>query len=51
LVTIKRRADRPAHVDRNHKRSAGPAFPHILGVIRRAMELARQEEPAFDTGA
>jgi hypothetical protein len=49
-LTIKPRAGRPAHADRNHKQSAHSAFPHILRIMRRVMELARQEEQAFDTG-
>jgi hypothetical protein len=48
-LTIKNRTDRLARVDRNHKLSARPAFPHILGVMQRAVELTQQEQPAFDT--
>jgi hypothetical protein len=50
-LTINNLAGWPERVDRNPKPSARPAFPHILGVMQKVMELGRQEQPAFDTGA
>jgi hypothetical protein len=50
-LTIEHRTDRPVRVGQNHKLSARPGFPHILGVMQSAMELTQQEQPAFDTVA